>query len=136
HIDRSMWMRVEHVIPDRSIPTLDSGPDPAIRQARARERRRAEIHALAKRGGGRHQLERRTWWIQPVSRAVKERIRGRFCVVCIALRRSGVRPWIARAGEQLARIWIEHDGRRLAGRLLGVARDNRRHSNLKTGVDR
>ena len=45
-------------------------------------------------------------------RAVQERIRGRVWIRCIALRRLHLRPRIARAGKQLAGIWIEHDGGR------------------------
>ena len=90
--------------------------DAAVRQARAgRTSCGRGSRSWRSAADGRHQLERRSWRIEPVSRAIQQRIR-RACFRAGVRRPSGDASGhgIARAREQLAGVGIEHDRRRPA----------------------
>ena len=75
HVDRAMRMRVQHIVANRPAPALDPGADSPVGQTNAHERGLAAIDVLTQCGRRRDQLECRSRRIQPVSRAVQQRIR-------------------------------------------------------------
>src|SRR6185437_15172290 len=65
HIDDAVRMRIQHVVPYRS-PARYSGADPAVRQARAEERRAAQAHIATQRGCRGHEFEGGSRRVKPV----------------------------------------------------------------------
>ena len=135
HVDRPVRMGVQHIVADGMNPSGQRSSHPSIGQPSAREFGPGEIDITPQPRSRGHQLERRSWRVQPVARPIEQRLLRRSAVGAKAgaVRR---RPRIAHAGEHGAAVGIEHHGCGFARRLFRMRFDDGRDADLQSGVNR